>query len=165
MNILKTLMIVPLAGLLTMPAYADRYDYDGHSRFDNRVERQKSRIHEGVKSGTLTRQEAGKLRNQQKHISTLAREYRSDGHLSRNERKKLEKKQNKASNKIYRLKHNDQYKKHHRQHKRHDNGHHYGWYKKPYYGYRDQYYGQHSHGHRLYDDDGWSLVLRLSDDF
>ena len=97
MNILKTLLIAPLACLIAMPVYAHNYDYDGYSRYGKGLEHQ--------------------------------------------------------------------YKGHHGKHKKHARGHHYGWYKKPYYGYRGHRHGYYPHGPRYYDDDGWSLILRLSDDF
>ena len=171
MNILKLIFIAPLAGLLAMPVYAHHYDDDGYSRFDKRVERQKSRIREGVKSGELTRKEASKLRNQQKKITKLERKFTKDGHLSRQERKKLEKKQDKASKKIYRLKHNDRYKGRHGKAHKHHHGHHYGWHRKPSviyskkYWHKRPYYSFHDHGHRYFDDNGWALILRLSDSF
>lgn len=173
MNIFKTLLIAPLACLIAMPVAAHHYDGDRNPRYEKRIDHQKSRIREGIKSGDLTRKEASKLRKQQKQIASLARKYESDGHLSRHERKKLEKKQDKASKKIYRLKHNDQLKTHRGKHKHHHHGYHdghrHGWNKKPYKVYR-RHGHSHDHGYvkyggRYFDDDGWSLVLRLSDDF
>ena len=156
MNIFKTLMIVPMACLVSLPVYAHQYGHDGYSRFDKRVERQHARIREGVKSGELTRKEAGKLRKQQKNIARHERKLSRDGDLTRHERRKLDRRQDKASKRIYRLKHNDVFRGHHHKHHRPHRGHHYGWYKKPYY--KD--YGYHRH-----IDDGWSVVLRLSDYF
>lgn len=149
MNIFKTLMIVPLACLVSMPVASHQYGHDGYSRYDKRVERQQSRIRQGVKSGELTRKEAKKLRSQQKKIAKLERKFSKDGHLSRHERKKLERHQDKASKRIYRLKHNDDIR-----------GHRHGRYKKHYYRDHDYDYG---YGRSAYD--GWALVLRLSDYF
>ena len=144
MKLFKTLVTVPLACLLAMPVYAHHPD-EGYARYDKRVERQQSRIRQGIKSGELTRQEAKQLRQQQRKIAKLARKFNRDGYLSRHEKRKLEKKQDKASKRIYRLKHNDQYKRHRVKHK-------------PRYVYRD-------HSYRHLNGDGWSLVLRLSDYF
>ena len=144
MKLFNTLVTIPLACLLAMPVYAHHPD-EGYSRYDKRVERQQSRIRQGVKSGELTRKEAKQLRQQQKKIAKLAHKFNRDGYLSKHERKKLEKKQDKASNRIYRLKHNDQ-------HKRHRGKHRHG------YAYSD-------HDYRHYNGDGWSLILRLSDYF
>jgi hypothetical protein len=97
MNLLKTLLIAPLAALIAMPVYAHQYDYHGYS-------------HDG------------------RHVE-------------------------------------HQHKGHHGKYKKYDRGHHYGWYKKPYYGYRDHGHGYYNHGPRYFDNDGWELILRLSDDF
>jgi len=156
MNIIKTLMVVPIACLVSMPVFAHSYGYEGYSRFDKRAERQQSRIREGVKSGELTRKEVGKLRKQQKKIARTERRFKSDGAFTRHEHKKLNRLQDKASNRIYRLKHNDVSRdRHHRHHKSH-RGHYRGWYNKPH---------QHDYGYRRYGDDGWALVLRLGDYF
>ena len=55
---------------------------------------------------------------------------------------------------------------------KYDRGHHYGWYKRPYGLYKKRhdmhrrpYYGYRDHGYGLFADDGWELILRLSDDF
>ncbi|MBT8440259.1 MAG: hypothetical protein KJO91_11070 [Gammaproteobacteria bacterium] len=156
MKILKTLMVLPIACLISMPVFAHQYDHDGYSRFDKRVDKQKSRIRQGVKSGELTRKEASKLRHQQKKIAKLERKLSRDGYLTRHERKKLNRRQNKASERIYRLKHNDQSRDHGHQHHKSHRGHHDGRYNKPYY---------NDYGYRLSGNDGWALVLRLSDYF
>jgi len=144
MKLFKTLLTAPLVCLLAMPVYAHHPD-EGYARYDKRVERQQSRIRHGIKSGELTRKEATQLRQQQKKIAKLARKFNRDGYLSRHEKKKLEKKQDKASNRIYKLKHNDQHKRHRVKYK-------------PRYVYRD-------HTYRDSNADGWSLVLKLSDYF
>ena len=57
-----------------------------------------------------------------------------------------------------------------RSHKYH-RGNRHGWHKKPYGLYKKHrwhkrpHYGYRYHGHRYFDDDGWELILRLSDDF
>lgn len=63
-------------------------------------------------------------------------------------------------------------KYHHKKHHRLERGHHYGWHKRPYGLYkkrydwhRKPYYGYHRPRYSLFDDDGWELILRLSDDF
>lgn len=144
MKLFKTLLTAALVCMLAMPVYAHHQD-EGYARYDKRVERQQSRIRQGIKSGELTRKEAAQLRQQQKKIAKLARKFNRDGYLSRHEKKKLEKKQDKASNRIYRLKYNDQYKRHRVKHK-------------PGYAHRD-------HTYRDFNGDSLSLVLRLSDYF
>ncbi|NNJ91250.1 MAG: hypothetical protein HKP55_06220 [Gammaproteobacteria bacterium] len=133
MNIIKTLLIAPLAVLVAMPVYADRYENNGHSQFDKRVERQESRLRKEVKNHDLTRK--------------------------------------KAFNKSYRVRQYDLHKGHRGKSQKYNRGHHYGWHKKPYGLYKKHYswhrrpYGYHDHGYRSFDNDGWSLILRLSDDF
>ena len=136
MKLHKTFLALPLLGMLVTPAIAGRYYDDGYhnSRFEQRIDRQQQRIEQGVRSGELTRKEAKRLRKQLRHIARLERRYTLDGHLDRYERKKLHNKLDVASNRIYRLKHNDRYRKP----KRH--GHYYG-----------------------YHDPGWSISFSLSD--
>jgi len=104
MNILKTLMVAPLAILFAMPAYAHHYDTHGYMGNDKRFEQR----------------------------------------------------------------HRHQYKKHPTLKRRHHHGWHkrpYGLYKKRYDWHRKPYYGYYKPRYRLFDDDGWELILRLSDDF
>ena len=164
MKILKTLLIMPLAGLLAMPVFAHNYhDHDGYSRFDNRQERQSSRIRKGVKSGELTRYEAKKLRKQQKEIANLSQKLKRDGKLSRHERQKLERRQDAASKKIAGLKHNDNYRR--GSHHHHGKGKHHFGKNRHISGYRHLNTRRYTSHRRLHDNDGWSLILRLSDDF
>ena len=75
----------------------------------NRRERhQRRRIKQGVKSGELTKDEAKKLRNEQKSIHREEREMKSDGSLTAEERAKLRQDQNAASKDIYEEKHDDE---------------------------------------------------------
>ena len=126
---------LPLLGVLAMPAMAgDDYD-DGYrtNRLEKRLNRQHWRIKQGVRSGELTRKEAKRLRKQHRYIAELAHSFRSDGHLTRYERRTLRSELNTASDRIYRLKHNDRYRdQHHRGHHKSDRyGHH------DYYDYGD----------------------------
>lgn len=156
MKTLKTIFLIPLLGLLAMPALADRAH--GHAdggpqhRYDYRQERQHDRIRHGIRSGELTRKEAKRLLKQQRHIAKLERRFERDGHLDRHERRTLRRKLDSASQRIYRLKHNDRYRD-----RRHA-GHH----------RRDDHEGRH-HGYRSHDgyrglrDSGWSIGLVLWD--
>ena len=88
--------------------YVDRHDHSKPAgKIRKRMKRQKKRIRKGIESGQLTRKEAKKLRRQQRRIGDLHRDYRSDGHLSRTERRDLTERLDRASDRIYRLKHND----------------------------------------------------------
>lgn len=86
------------------PSFAQHY-YPGNS--DNREYRQQHRIHQGIRSGELTRSEAKNLQKQQYRIDRYQNRAISDGHLSVREQRKLEKKQDRASDRIYKKKHND----------------------------------------------------------
>ncbi len=68
--------------------------------------KQQLRIHQGVKSGELTRGEARKLEYQQKAIQHDKHIAKLDGVVTPFERKHIRNEQNKASKIIYRKKHN-----------------------------------------------------------
>ena len=72
--------------------------------------RQHERIHQGVKSGELTKGETAKLKSEQRNIQREKVLAKSDGKVTRGERKIIRADQKKASKDIYRLKHNDKSK-------------------------------------------------------
>ncbi len=76
-------------------------------RVERRQENQAGRIEHGVHGGALTRHETRKLWGQQRQINRLERNFSRDGHISKKERRILEKKQDRASRAIHRFKHND----------------------------------------------------------
>ena len=67
---------------------------------------QQKRIRQGVKSGELTKGETRRLEKQEAKIQAEKRMAKADGKVTPAERKKLRHDENKASRKIYRLKHN-----------------------------------------------------------
>lgn len=71
-----------------------------------RQAKQHARIHQGVKSGELTKGEAAKLRAEQRKIAAEKRVAKADGKVTPAEKRIITKDQNKASRDIYRLKHN-----------------------------------------------------------
>lgn len=75
-------------------------------RFDERRDRQHRRIHHGKHSGSLTKRELRRLQHEQVRISRLGRRYASDGYISRAERNRLAKAQDRASRRIHHFKHN-----------------------------------------------------------
>jgi hypothetical protein len=89
-----------VAGLLGFSQTADA----GH--FRDRQQRQEHRIEQGIAAGQITPREAHRLYRDQRDIRQLKRHYRSDGHLSKRERKILEKRLDRSSERIYRLKNN-----------------------------------------------------------
>ena len=68
--------------------------------------RQYKRIHQGVHSGALTRSEARTLLREQRHIRQTAKRAWADGRLTRPERVRLHRMQQRAGRHIYGLKHN-----------------------------------------------------------
>lgn len=109
-------IIVCIAGLLSMasahahtngdyPQSMAHY-YSTQDRVDKRQCQQQQRIAQGIESGRLTPREWAKLDRQQDNIARLESRFKSDGWLSRKEKRILNKKLNAANQRIYRLKHN-----------------------------------------------------------
>ncbi len=100
------------AALLLPPAAVAQSGPQGRCKprsINQRQDRQQTRIRQGVRSDELTRREAGKLAAQQAVIATneaFAR--RSGGEFTAKERARIQRQQNKASQSIYRQKHDGQ---------------------------------------------------------
>ena len=75
-------------------------------RVGERQSRQGERIHQGLRSGELTRGETRVLAHEQRRIQRFKAHAWSDGRLSPRERGVLQRHQNSASRHIYRFKHN-----------------------------------------------------------
>jgi len=151
------ILAIPLFGLLTAPALAHK-DHDGsraQHRFEQRIDRQNQRIRHGIRNGELTRHEAKRLRREQRRIARMEHRFSDDGYLDRHERRKLHRRLNKASDRIYRLKHNERYRT--RVHAQHDGD-------KKHHRY-DRHYRGYDHGRDIRYDGGWAMVLHLSDHF
>ncbi len=76
-------------------------------RVNDRQHHQRQRIQQGVRSGELTRNEVRGLREDQRDIHQLERAYKSDGALTRDERKDLHQELNQASREIHEEKHDE----------------------------------------------------------
>ena len=76
-------------------------------RVTKRQQNQQGRIEQGVKSGELTKGETRRLERQQGKIQRDKRAAKADGVVTPGERAKLNREQNRASKRVYRLKHND----------------------------------------------------------
>ena len=76
------------------------------NRIHRREVAQQSRIRAGVRQGQLTRGERLRLRHGQQHIRRMSLRANRDGHMSRAERRHIERAQNQQSRRIYRLRHN-----------------------------------------------------------
>jgi hypothetical protein len=68
---------------------------------------QQARIHQGIRSGELTRGETRRLEAQQGKIQADKMIAKADGKVTPAERRHLRREQNRASRHIYRLKHNN----------------------------------------------------------
>ncbi len=71
-----------------------------------RQDRQQHRIEQGVRNGNITRAELKELKKEQRHIARYKRRAQRDHHLTRHEARRLNRMQNRASDNIYRYKHN-----------------------------------------------------------
>ena len=76
-------------------------------RAANRHVRQAERIGQGIRSGELTRPETAALKKEQWRIVKFKRHAWADGVFTPRERACVERRQNRASARIYRFKHND----------------------------------------------------------
>jgi hypothetical protein len=102
MNLLtKTILVALFSTLVIGAAQAGTRD----PGVNKRQHHQHARIAEGVKSGELTRSEARSLRSEQRAIRAEEREFKSDGVLTRGERRELHRDLNESSRDIYREKH------------------------------------------------------------
>ncbi len=103
----KTFTILATLGIivgLTVTALADHKNRVPVTR--KRQAEQHQRIHQGVRSGEVTKGERAKLGKKQHEINQDIREAKSDGVVTGAERKDIHQDQNQASRHIYRAKHN-----------------------------------------------------------
>ncbi len=78
------------------------------AKFERRIERQADRIHQGVRSGELTRYEARGLKAENNRIARKLRKFTRDRHLDRFERKRMRRLLSTASDNIYAEKHDSE---------------------------------------------------------
>ena len=101
-RLLTMLLVASLAVIVADVASAN----DFTPRVDRREGLQHARIHQGVRSGELTRGEAMRLRGGQRHVNRMECRAKADGHVTRGERLRLQGAQNRQSRNIWRMKHN-----------------------------------------------------------
>ena len=94
-----------VAAILVMAFAAPVFAAAKSPGVDRREHKQKQRIKQGVKSGALTKDEARALSAEQRAIRAKEREMKSDGVLTREERKDLHQDLNEASKNIAEQKH------------------------------------------------------------
>ena len=80
---------------------------DGGTRAEVRQDAQRVRIAQGIREGEVTRREAAGLRMEQRHVRRARRRAAADGQVTPMERRKLDRKQRRASRDIHRARHND----------------------------------------------------------
>lgn len=76
------------------------------ARPDRRQARQSVRIHQGVKDGSLTKGETARLAAGQTKVQYQKKKARADGKVTRHERRRIERSQDRQSRRIFRTKHN-----------------------------------------------------------
>ena len=108
---MKSWKVIGMAGLMLTSLYiwsgpAQAQYYGGN--IDQREAVQEQRIREGLRNGTLTPQEAGRLEAEQQRIRAAEARMRADGRLDSRERRRLERMQDKAGRDIYRENHDRQ---------------------------------------------------------
>jgi hypothetical protein len=69
------------------------------------------RIHQGVRSGQLTKDEARRLKQDEKEIRNMKKEVKADGTVTCEERQELQQKLNEESRVIYEEKHDAETRK------------------------------------------------------
>ena len=95
---LTTVMALPAIASAAPPA----------SSVSKRQVRQNVRVIRGVKNGSITRNEARRLRTEQRNIrQTKRRMLRNDGRINKRERRRLNRMQNRANRHIKRARHNN----------------------------------------------------------
>jgi hypothetical protein len=80
-------------------------------RINKRQRNQQRRISQGINSGQLTAGEAARLEKREAKIQHDKQAAKADGKVTTAERRKLNREENQASRKIYKLKHNQKTQK------------------------------------------------------
>jgi hypothetical protein len=112
----KISILFIILGLLSMvascvvssqePVYQGDSAYNKEGNFYERIKNQQKRINQGIKSGELTRKEAGILQDNLNWIRDKYARMTTDGRLTQNEQKRLDKMLDKNSDMIRDKKHN-----------------------------------------------------------
>lgn len=77
------------------------------ARISERVDRAQERIEQGVRSGSLTRDEAHSLKRELRRVREDDDRARADGHLDHRERERLDRELDRLERRISEFKHND----------------------------------------------------------
>jgi hypothetical protein len=98
------LIIALLVTTFAAPVFAQN---TSTPNIDKRQENQQDRIANGVKSGALTAKETQNLEKREAKIEADKQAAKADGTVTKAERRRLQKEENKASKAIYKKKHNE----------------------------------------------------------
>lgn len=79
---------------------------------DQRQANQEKRIDQGIASGQLNEREANRLNKQQEHINKIEDKAKADGVVTKGERARIDRAQDRASRHIVREKHDRQGRRH-----------------------------------------------------
>lgn len=101
----KTVLLGSVVTIVLAAGFVNAAPTDA-PRVEQRMQNQEQRIDQGVASGALTPRETGRLEAQQAKIAQDAERMKADGRLTKAERAKLTREQNRANRAIYRKKHN-----------------------------------------------------------
>ena len=101
---MKTFKIAALviASMFAVPAFAQNTNTP---KIDKREANQQGRIADGINSGALTAKEAGNLEKREAKIAADEQMAKADGKVTKAERAKLHREENRASKRIYKQKH------------------------------------------------------------
>lgn len=106
---MKTLTLIAAAtAIIATSTAAGAHDYDRGDRIDARQANQAYRIYHNRRAGELTLHEKWRLQAEQRHIARMERHAKSDGYISREEARRIEAAQDRASRHIYRQSHDGQ---------------------------------------------------------
>ena len=94
--------------LLSATLMQSTYANTNSPSFDNKQDRQASRIHQGIASGALTEREANRLGYQQEKLVNREERFKSDGQFTKRERAVIHRDLFRTSHSIYRQKHDAQ---------------------------------------------------------
>lgn len=103
---MKRTITMLLSGLTILSLVTAAFAEPATPNIDKRQIHQEKRIQQGVRSGQLTPEEAARLEKQQKKIQKAEDAAKADGKVTAQERKKLHKMQDNASENINKKKHN-----------------------------------------------------------
>ena len=107
---MKSSLFIVLALLLSLGLTTTIFAQNENTKtptVTRRQGRQQRRIANGVRSGQLTAGEASRLERQEKHIQQDKKAAKSDGVVTKQERRNLRHQENRTSRHIYRDKHNN----------------------------------------------------------